>query len=332
VNELSYVGGWVHTGVMGRGSLRIYLGAAPGVGKTYAMLNEGRRRGRGTDVVVGYVETHGRLGTAEQIKDLEVIAPTTPADQDSSCQEMDVDAILARHPQVALIDELAHTNQPGSRNRKRWQDVAELLEAGIDVVSTLNIHHVESVNDVVERITGVAQSETIPDEVVGDAAQVEMVDATPEALRRRMAHGNIYAPDGLDAATTTYFQTGNLAALRELTLRWMADHVDTNEGEHRLGHAGGEGWETRERVVVGISGAPGSERLLRRAARIAQRAHGEFIGVHIQGRASRAAAAEEDLAEHGALLQRLGGRYHETAGADVSAALIAKYTRSSLAG
>src|SRR5262249_13884293 len=152
--------------------------------------------------------------------------------RDGSGQEMDVDAILARHPQVALIDELAHTNQPGARNPKRWQDVAELLEAEIDVVSTLNIHHLESLNDVVERITNVVQPETIPDEVVRDAAQVELVDSTPEALRRRMAHGNIYAPDAVDAPITNYFQTENLAALRELTLLWMADQVDTTEGEH----------------------------------------------------------------------------------------------------
>src|SRR6266516_3373502 len=179
---------------MARGRLRIYLGAAPGVGKTFAMLNEGtRRRARGTDVVVGLVETHGRANTAAQI---------------------------------GLIDEIAHTNVPGSRNEKRWQDVAELLDAGIDVVSTLNMQHLESVNDVVERITGVKQHETIPDAIVRAAEQVELVDMTPEALRRRMAHGNIYPPDRIDASLGNYFRPGNLAALRELALLWVADKVD----------------------------------------------------------------------------------------------------------
>jgi two-component system sensor histidine kinase KdpD len=190
---------------MGRGSLRIYLGAAPGVGKSYAMLNEGRRRSsRRTDVVVGFVETHGRPTTAEQIGDLEVIPPVVLAHDGRYFEEMDLDGVLARHPQVALVDELAHTNTPGSLNLKRWQDVEELLDAGIDVVSTLNLHHLESVNDVVKRITGVAQRETISDEAVRKAAQIELVDATPEALRRRMAHGHIYPPDAIDAATTNY--------------------------------------------------------------------------------------------------------------------------------
>ena len=179
---------------MARGQLRIYLGAAPGVGKTFAMLGEGRRRAaRGTDVVVGIVETHGRPRTAEQIDGLEVVPRRHLVHRDHQFAEMDVDAILARRPEVALVDELAHTNVPGSRNAKRWQDVDELLAAGIDVVSTVNIQHLESLNDVVETITGIAQRETIPDAVVRAAEQVELVDMTPEALRRRMAHGNIYA-------------------------------------------------------------------------------------------------------------------------------------------
>src|SRR5437667_2107544 len=201
---------------MARGTLRIYLGAAPGVGKTFAMLNEGRRaKERGTDVVVGFVETHGRAHTAEQIGELEVVARKKLEYRGAVFEEMDVDAVLARKPAQALVDELAHTNVPGSRNEKRWQDVEELLDAGIDVVSTVNVQHLESVNDVVERITGVVQRETLADDILRRADQVELVDSTPEALRRRMAHGNIYAPEKIDAALANYFRPGNLAALRE---------------------------------------------------------------------------------------------------------------------
>ncbi len=212
---------------MSRGHLRIYLGAAPGVGKTFAMLDEGyRRHQRGTDVVVGYVETHGRPKTAAQLRDLEIVPRRVLTHRGVTFEEMDVDAVIARRPQVVLVDELAHTNVPGSRNAKRCQDVEELLDAGIDVISTVNIQHLESVNDVVERITGVKQRETVPDAVVRAADQVELVDMTPEALRRRMAHGNIYHPEKVDAALGNYFRVGNLSALRELALLWVADKVD----------------------------------------------------------------------------------------------------------
>ena len=178
---------------MARGTLRIYLGAAPGVGKTFAMLGEGHRRAeRGTDVVVGYVETHGRPKTAEQVAGLEVVPRRTVEYRGTTFEEMDVDAILARRPEVALVDELAHTNVPGSQHEKRWEDVEALLDAGITVISTLNVQHLESVNDVVEQITGIKQQETIPDAVVRRADQIELVDMAPEAIRRRMAHGNIY--------------------------------------------------------------------------------------------------------------------------------------------
>src|SRR3954452_8759813 len=212
---------------MGRGRLRVYLGAAPGVGKTLAMLDEGHRRaGRGTDVVVGFAETHGRPKTAEKLQGLEIVPRKGMTYRGAAFEEMDVDAVIARHPQVALVDELAHTNVPGSSREKRWQDVELLLEAGIDVISTVNIQHLESVNDVVEAITGIPQRETVPDSVVRSAEQVELVDMTPEALRRRMAHGNIYKPDKVDAALSNYFRPGNLPALRELALLWLADSVD----------------------------------------------------------------------------------------------------------
>ncbi len=187
-----------------RGQLRVYLGCAPGVGKTYAMLDEGRRRAaRGTDVVVGFVETHNRPHTAELLDGLEVVPRRTVRYRDTELTELDLPAVLARAPAVALIDELAHTNAPGLEHEKRWQDIEALLEAGIDVISTVNVQHLESLNDVVEAITGVPQRETVPDAVVRAAEQVELVDMTPEALRRRMAHGNVYAPDKVDAALAT---------------------------------------------------------------------------------------------------------------------------------
>ena len=309
--------------MIGRGTLRVYLGAAPGVGKTFAMLNEGRRaKERGTDVVVGFVETHGRPRTAEQIGDLEVVPRQVLQYRDATFEEMDVDAILARHPERVLVDELAHTNVPGCRNEKRWQDVEELLAAGIDVVSTVNIQHLESINDVVERITGIRQRETIPDDVVRSADQVELIDQTPEALRRRMAHGNIYGPEKIDAALGNYFRVGNLAALRELALLWVADQVDVGLEEYRVRHGIREPWETRERVVVALTGAPAGEGLIRRAARIAQRAHGELLGVHIVSEEGLATSPSDRLDEHRRLLEDLGGEFHEAGGSDVAAALV----------
>src|SRR5581483_11451306 len=231
---------------MARGTLRIYLGAAPGVGKTFAMLGEGRRRvTRGTDVVVGFVETHGRANTAAQLGDLEVVPRKKIAYRDTTFEEMDVDAILARKPEVALVDELAHTNVPGSRNEKRWQDIDELLRAGITVISTVNVQHLESLNDVVERIAGVKQQETVPDGWVRQAEQIEIVDQTPEALRRRMAHGNIYPPERIDASLANYFRPGNLAALRELALLWLADRVEERLQSYIDEHGIKGVWETR---------------------------------------------------------------------------------------
>ncbi|HWS46488.1 MAG TPA: sensor histidine kinase KdpD [Acidimicrobiia bacterium] len=307
---------------MARGNLRVYLGAAPGVGKTFAMLNEGRRRhGRGTDVVVGFVETHGRPRTMEQIGDLEVVPRATLTYRGSEFEEMDVDAILARRPGQVLVDELAHTNVPGSRNEKRWQDVEELIEAGIDVISTVNIQHLESVNDVVERITGVQQRETLPDEVVRRADQVELVDMTPEALRRRMAHGNIYRPEKVDAALANYFRPGNLSALRELALLWVADKVDETLQQYMEDHGITAAWETRERIVVALTGAPGGEHLVRRAARMATRTKGDLLGVHVVASEGLAGPPPGMLDRHRHLLEDLGGTYHEVAGADPAGAL-----------
>ncbi len=306
-----------------RGTLRIYLGAAPGVGKTYAMLNEGwRRKERGTAVVVGFVETYGRTNTMAQIRDLEVIPRKRMEYRGAEFEEMDVDAILRRRPEVALVDELAHTNVPGSRNEKRWQDVEELLDAGISVISTVNIQHLESLNDVVERITGTRQRETVPDEIVRQAEQVELVDMTTEALRRRLAHGNVYAAEKIDAALANYFRPGNLGALRELALLWVADQVDVGLEQYRERHGITDPWETRERVVVAVTGAPGTESLIRRAARIARRAHGELVGVHVTTDDGLAGPPSGLLEKHRRLLEEMGGQYHETVGADVAVALV----------
>jgi two-component system sensor histidine kinase KdpD len=308
---------------MARGTLRIYLGAAPGVGKTFAMLNEGwRRKERGTDVVVGYVETHGREHTAEQVRDLEIIPRRTIPYRGQQFDEMDVDAVLRRRPSVALVDELAHTNVPGSRNDKRWQDIEELLAAGITVISTVNIQHLESLNDVVQRITGVQQRETVPDGWVRAADQIELVDMTPEALRRRMAHGNIYAADKVDAALGNYFRVGNLSALRELALLWLADRVEEGISDYRDRHGIAEPWETRERVVVALTGGHTGEGLIRRGARMAGRAKAELVGVHVRSSDGLTRQAPEHLDAQRALLVSLGGRYAEVAGPDVAAALV----------
>jgi len=307
-----------------RGQLRIYLGSAAGVGKTFAMLNEGhRRRERGTDVVVAFVETHGRLHTAEQIGDLEVVPRKPVAYRGTSFEEMDTDAVVARHPEVALVDEFAHTNVPGSRNEKRWQDVRELLDAGIDVISNVNIQHLESLNDVVEKITGVPQRETVPDAVVRAADQVELVDMTAEALRRRMAHGNIYKAEKIDAALTNYFRIGNLSALRELALLWLADKVDEGLQRYRHEHDIRGTWEARERVVVALTGGPEGETLIRRAARIAARSvGGDLLAVHVTRSDGLTGADPAALAGQRRLTESLGGSYHQVVGDDVPDALL----------
>jgi two-component system, OmpR family, sensor histidine kinase KdpD len=308
---------------MSRGALRIYLGAAPGVGKTFAMLNEGcRRRERGTDVVVGIVETHGREKTLEQVADLEVVPRRAFDYRGTTFEEMDLDAILARKPDLSLIDELAHTNVPGSRNEKRWQDVEELLAAGIDVISTLNIQHLESLNDVVERITGIVQRETIPDEIARRADQIELVDMSPEALRRRMAHGNVYPAERIDAALGNYFREGNLGALRELALLWVADRVDETLDDYRRLHGIERPWETRERVVVALTGAADGDRLVRRAARMAQRAKGDLMAVHVRPQDGLARSSADALAQQRALVERLQGTYREVVGDDIGQALV----------
>ncbi|MDT0438793.1 MULTISPECIES: sensor histidine kinase KdpD [Streptomyces] len=310
---------------MGRGKLRIYLGAAPGVGKTYAMLSEAHRRvERGTDCVVAFVEHHDRPRTEVMLHGLEQVPRRDLLHRGASFTEMDVDAVLARAPQVALVDELAHTNVPGSRNAKRWQDVEELLAAGVDVVSTVNIQHLESLGDVVESITGVRQRETVPDEVVRRADQIELVDMSPEALRRRMAHGNVYQPDKVDAALSNYFRPGNLTALRELALLWVADRVDAYLQRYRSEHRVSRIWGSRERIVVGLTGGPEGRTLIRRAARLAEKgAGGEVLAVYIASSDGLTAASPKELAVQRTLVEDLGGTFHHVVGDDIPAALLA---------
>ncbi|WP_162948782.1 DUF4118 domain-containing protein, partial [Streptomyces europaeiscabiei] len=310
---------------MARGKLRIYLGAAPGVGKTYAMLSEAHRRiERGTDCVVAFVEHHHRPRTEVMLHGLEQIPRKELEYRDTTFTEMDVDAVLARRPQVALVDELAHTNIPGSRNTKRWQDVEELLDAGIDVVSTVNIQHLESLGDVVESITGIRQQETVPDEIVRRADQIELVDMSPQALRRRMAHGNIYKPDKVDAALSNYFRPGNLTALRELALLWVADRVDEYLQQYRSEHQVSTIWGSRERIVVGLTGGPEGRTLIRRAARLAEKgAGGEVMAVYIARSDGLTSASPKELAVQRTLVEDLGGTFHHVVGDDIPAALLA---------
>jgi len=310
--------------MVSRGKLKVFLGAAPGVGKTYAMLEEGHRlRTEGRDVVIGYVEPHGRVETAAVVGDLEVVPRCSPAYRGSSFGEMDLDTVLARRPDVALVDELAHTNVPGSRNAKRWQDVGEILDAGIDVLSTVNIQHLESLHDVIREITDVIQRETIPDDVVRSAEEIELVDLTQEGIRERLAAGKIYPAERIDAALANYFRPGNLGALRELALSWTADRVEEAVAKYRDMHGIDQPWETKERVVVALAGAEGSEDVVRRAARLAMRARADLVGVYVRPTDGLAEQSSTELARLIELLQQFGGRYHELVGDDIGTALVA---------
>jgi two-component system, OmpR family, sensor histidine kinase KdpD len=308
-----------------RGKLRVYLGAAPGVGKTYAMLAEGqRRRSRGTDVVMALVETHGRRLTATMAEGLELVPRRVLSYRGATFTEMDLDAVLARRPQVALVDELAHTDVPGCRHAKRWQDVDELLDAGIDVVTTLNIQHLESLRDVVKQVTGLEQQETLPDEIARRADQIELVDITPEALRRRMVHGNVYPPDRIEAALSHYFRPGNLTALRELALLWLADRVEEGLQRYRAEHGIAAPWETRERIVVGVAGEKDDEAVIRRAARIAARTPGsDLLAVHVNREDGLVEACNAGTLDgQRALVASLGGSFEQVPGDDVAETLL----------
>lgn len=309
---------------MTRGILQVYLGAAPGVGKTFSMLEEGRRLlEQQRDVVVGLVETHGRAETARLLDGLEVVARRKFAHRGVHLEELDLDGLLTRKPEWALVDELAHSNAPGSRNVKRWQDVWELLDAGINVISTVNIQHIESLNDVVQAITGVPQRETIPDSVLRSADQIEVVDLTPEALRTRLAGGQIYPAGAIDAALSNYFRLGNLTALRELALLWLADEVDVALQTYRNEHKIQGKWEARERVVVALPGGREGETLIRRGARIAARSSGgQLLAVHVASPDGLAEADPAALTAQRTLVESLGGSYHQVIGDNTPTALV----------
>jgi two-component system sensor histidine kinase KdpD len=290
-----------------RGKLKVYLGAAPGTGKTYAMLREGHQlKNRGADVVAGFVETYQRPRTIEAIADLEVLPRIQLGYRGTMLEDLDLDGVLTRSPEVALIDELAHTNVPGMAHEKRWQDVEQIRDAGIDVITTLNVQHVESVKDVVEHITGIVVRETVPDSVLDAATDIQFVDISPEALRKRMSHGNIYRGDRIDTALSNFFRPGNLAALREIALRMVATALSDRSGVH----------DAPEDVLVAISGAPSSERLIRRGLRLARRRHGVCMVVMVV-RPGLAPAIEtyQDLAA------KLGCSFSTLSGSHVAAEL-----------
>ena len=300
------------------------LGAAPGVGKTYAMLEEGHRlRTEGRDVVIGLVEAHGRAEIAALVRGLESVPPLLVTHRGAVAEEMDLERVLERSPAVALVDELAHTNVPGSRNDKRWRDVDQILDAGIDVLTTLNVQHLESLNDVIYEITDISQAETIPDEVVRRADELELVDLTHEGIRERMAAGKIYPAERIDASLGNYFRPGNLDALRELALSWTADRVDEALAKYRQLHRIDEPWETKERVVVAVAGAGGGDSVIRRAARLAMRSRADLIAVHVRSPESRSTQSNLFLPDQTELVRQLGGRYHEVVSNDIGDALVA---------
>lgn len=306
-----------------RGRLEVFLGCAPGVGKTYEMLSQARGLAdEGVDVVIAVVESHGRSATAALTDGLEEIPRREEVYRGAVLEEMDLDAVLARAPRVALVDELAHTNAPGSRNAKRWQDIEELRDAGIDVLTTVNVQHLESLNDVVAQITGVIQRETVPDAVVRAADEIELVDIAPQALRQRLSAGKVYPAGRIDGALSNYFRQGNLTALRELALLWLADRVDDNLADYRAAHAITDTWEARERVVVAITGGPESATLMRRASRIASRSSAELVVVHVVRGDGLVGTPAAELSRLHELAKGFGARIHTVVGDDIPSTLL----------
>lgn len=293
-----------------RARLRIYVGAAPGVGKTYAMLQEAQAlRARGADVVAGIIEPHGRVDTRSQVKDLEVVPRRLVEYRGTTLEEMDVDAVIARHPQVCLVDELAHTNAPGSRNAKRYQDVLDLLNAGIHVLTAVNIQHLETLNDAVARVTGIRVRETVPDTFLDRADEVINVDVTVEELRDRLRQGKVYGPEKIEQALGHFFRKGNLSTLRELALRAVADDVGEKAASDRVREGLEPAW-IPERVMVCMSSNAHAPRVIRTGARIAGRLGARWYAVYVQTPAERpvrmAAADAEALRDNIALAESLG--------------------------
>lgn len=313
-----------------RGRLKAFLGAAPGVGKTFEMLTiaQGKRR-EGIDVVVGVVETHGRRETEALLEGLEVIPRRRVEYKGRSLEEMDIDAILKCRPKLILVDELAHTNAPDSRHPKRYMDVEELLDAGIDVYVTLNIQHLESLNDVVARITRIRVRETVPDSIIDHADEVEVVDLTPEDLIQRLKEGKVYVPHQAERAIRHYFQPGNLTALRELALRRTAQRVDEQMVNYMRAHAIAGPWEAGERVLVCVNEAQGGAALVRHARRLADRLRAPWTAIHVEtSRTQRLnEPARDRIAEFLRLAQRLGGEVITIPGQDVASGII-EYAKS----
>ena len=306
-----------------RGRLRVYLGVAPGAGATCALLSEGHRRAeQGADVVVAGVQTSGRPGTAGMLAGLEIVPPATAESPGAATGDMDLGAVLARRPEVALVDELAHSNVPGRGYACRWQDVAELLASGIDVITTVGIGHLDSLADIAEKITGVPAGETVPDPVVRAADEIELVDVTPEALRDRIARGQVYPREHAEAALSGAFRVGPLAALRELALLWLAASLTQNRQRSRPDGDIDEGRPTRERVMVALTGGPEGQALIRRAARIAARSGGDLLAVHVARPGGPADAAAIALAAQRRLTESIGGTYHQLADLDIPDALL----------
>ena len=306
-----------------KGNLKIFLGYAPGVGKTYSMLNEANRRSnRGQDVIIGYLETHGRTETENQISTLEIIPRKKVLYNGANMEEMNTEAIITRNPSVVLVDELAHTNVPGSRHKKRYEDVQEILEHGINVISTLNIQHLESLNDVIKQITGVTVSENIPDKIVDNASEIVVVDITPDALQSRLKRGNVYKSENIDRALKNFFRKGNLNALREIALRQTAEGVDEDLEEYMKEHGIKDNWYTVERVLVCISASPSSKKLIRRGARIAKRNKCEWTVIDVNCThfsAPRLTKKDLELLEsHYKLAKQLGADVETLSGKSVS--------------
>jgi two-component system, OmpR family, sensor histidine kinase KdpD len=310
-----------------RGIFKLFLGYAPGVGKTYSMLSEAlRRKSRGEDVVIGIVETHGRKGVVELANQLEAVKRKELDYKGTMFEEMDVDAILARKPEVALVDELAHTNIPGSKHRKRYEDVQELLAANIDVISTLNIQHIESLAPTVRAITGITVRETVPDWVPLSASETLMVDLTPEALQNRMKRGDVYSHEKVEQSLKNFFRRGNLIALRELALRQVAEQVDRSLESYMDAKDIRQNWGVRERLAVCVSGSPAGQYLIARAARMARRMDAELYVLHVQ---REFAPREEDpkvLETNLKFAENLGAQVVKLKGASV-ADTIAEFVR-----
>jgi two-component system sensor histidine kinase KdpD len=303
--------------------LQVYLGIAPGAGKTYAMLAKGKRLAdTGADVVVGVIETHGRADTEEMLRELELVPLRQVSYRDRTFGELDVDTLLARGPSVVLVDELAHSCVPGSRHDKRWEDVTELLDAGIDVITSLNVQHVDSLNDAVEMITGVAQRETVPDVVVASADRVEFVDIPPEGLRARIATAKVMAPDTTEVALAGFFSEDRLAGMRELAVSWLQDHGLLEAGSPATFGGRVDAGSAPGRVVVAMTGAPEGEHVMRRASQIAGSVHAELIGVHVHEPGDPVKPEPAWLAGQRRSLVELGGRYAELAGIDVATTVL----------